>query len=148
MNSRTKATLLVLLIFLTGVLFGGTLVFFWAQPAFPLSRLGPGARQEVRANRPPERSLSYLSDFLALNASQRAELGRILEESRQQLSDINRQSNRRHRVIRSETLEQIRSILEPDQMENFEAFLAQRDQRWQRRRPGPIRRRDEPGDNP
>ena len=143
-----KATLLVLLIFGTGVLFGGTLIFFWAQPRPPFSVLGPGVRQEARPNQSPERSLSYLSDLLELNPSQRGELHRILEESRQQLGAINRQSNRRHRAIRGETLEQIRAILEPDQMEEFEDFLAQRDRDGQRRRPGPMRRRDEPGETP
>ena len=143
-----KATLLVLLIFGIGVLFGGTLIFFWAQPRLPFSRLGPGMRPEVRTNQSPQRSLSYLSDLLDLNPSQRVELQRILEESRQQLGTINRQANRRHRAIRGETLEQIRGILEPDQMAKFEDFLAQRDQGGQRRRQGPMRRRDEPRENP
>lgn len=143
-----KATLLVLLIFGTGVLFGGTLIFFWAQPRPPFSVLGPGVRQEARTNQSPERSLSYLSDLLDLNPSQRGELHRILEESRQQLGAINRQANRRHRAIRGETLEQIRAILEPDQMAKFEDFLAQRDRDGQRRRQGPMRRRDEPGETP
>jgi len=143
-----KATLLVLLIFGTGVLFGSTLIFFWAQPRLPFSRLGPGVRQEVRTNQSPERSLSYLSDLLDLNPSQRVELRRIFEESRQQLGTINRQANRRHRAIRGETLEKIRAILEPDQMARFEEFLAQRDRSGQRRRQNPMRRRDQPGENP
>ncbi len=143
-----KATLLVLLIFGMGVLFGGTPIFFWAQPRLPFSVLGSGLRQEVRTDQSPERSLSYLSDLLDLNPSQRGELHRILEESRQQLGVINRQANRRHRAIRGETLEQIRAILEPDQMARFEDFLAQRGRDGQRRRQGPMRRRDEPRENP
>ena len=143
-----KATLLVLLIFGTGVLLGGTLIFFWAQPRLPFPGLGPGVRQEGRTNQSPERGLSYLSDLLGLNPSQRGELHRILEESRQQLGAVNRQANRRHRALRGETLEQIRAILEPDQMAKFEDFLAQRDRDGQRRRPGPMRRRDDPRDNP
>ncbi len=143
-----KATFLVLLIFGTGVLFGGTLIFFWAQPRLPFSVLGPGVRQEVRTDQSPERSLSYLSDLLDLNPSQRSELHRILEESRQQLGVFNRQANRRHRAIRGETLEQIRAILEADQMAKFEDFLAQRDRDGQRRRQGPMRRRDEPREIP
>jgi len=144
LNSRSKATFLVLLIFGIGVLFGGTLVFFWAQPRFPFPEGAPGWRQEVRNNPSPERSMNYLSDALDLSPSQRTELRRILEESRQQLGEINKESNGRHRAVRRETLEQIRAILEPDQMEQFEEFLAQREQRGQRRRQGPgsMRRRE------
>ena len=148
MNGRSKATFLVLLIFGIGVLFGGTLVFFWAQPRFPFPEGAPGRSQEVRNNPSPERSMSRLSDALDLSPSQRTTLRRILEESRQQLGEINKESNQRHRVIRRETLEQIQTILEPDQMERFEAFLAQRGQRGQRGRQGPgsMRRRERPSD--
>jgi len=149
LNSRSKATFLVLLIFGIGVLFGGTLVFFWAQPRFPFPDGPPGRRQEVRGNPSPERSMNSLSNALDLRPSQRTELRRILEESRQQLGEINKESNRRNRAIRRETLEQIRILLEPDQMEQFEEFLAQREQRWQRRQgPGPTRRRERPRDTP
>jgi uncharacterized membrane protein len=150
-NSRSKATFLVLLIFGIGVLFGGTLVFFWAQPRFPFPEgWSPGRRQEIRNNPSPGRGMSYLSDALDLSPSQQTELRRILEESRQQLGEINKESNRRHRGVRRETLEQIRTILEPDQMERFEEFLAQREQRGERRRQGPgsMRRRERPRDNP
>ncbi len=148
MNSRSKATFLVLLIFGIGVLFGGTLVFFWAQPRFPFPDGPPGRRQEVRNNPSPERSMNRLSDALDLSPSQRTALRRILEESRQQLGEINKESNGRHRAVRRETLEQIRALLEPDQMEQFEEFLAQREQRWQRRRQGSgsMRRRERPRD--
>jgi len=147
LNSRSKATFLVLLIFGIGVLFGGTLVFFWAQPRFPFPEGAPGRSQEVRNNPSPERSMSRLP-ALDLSPSQRTTLRRILEESRQQLGDINKESNQRHRVVRRETLERIQTILEPDQMERFEEFLAQREQRGQRRRQGPgsMRRRERPPD--
>ncbi len=150
MNSRSKATFLVLLIFGIGVLFGGTLVFFWAQPRFPFPEGSPGRRQEVRNNPSPERSMSYLSDALDLSPSQRIELRRILEESRQQLGEINKESNGRHRAVRRETLEHIRALLEPDQMAQFEEFLAQREQRWRRGRQGPgsMRRRERTLDGP
>ena len=150
MNSRSKATFLVLLIFGIGVLFGGTLVFFWAQPRFPFpDGWSPGRRQEVRNNPSPERGMSYLADTLDLSPSQRTELRRILEESRQQLGDINKESNGRHRAVRRETVEQIRTILEPDQIEQFEEFLAQRQQRGERRRQGPgsMPRRERPRDS-
>jgi len=143
----------VVLIFGMGVLFGGTLIFFWAQPRFPFPDGPPGRRQQARTNPSPERSMNYLSDALDLNPSQRTELRRILEESRRQLGEINQEYNRRHRAVRRETLEQIRTILEPDQMEQFEEFLTQREQRWQngqRRRqgPGPMRRREGTRDSP
>ncbi len=150
MNSRSKATFLVLLIFGIGVLFGGTLIFFWAQPRFPFpDGWSPGRRQEVRNNPSPERSMNNLSDTLDLSPSQRTELRRIFEESRQKLGEINKESNGRHRAVRRETLEQIRTLLEPDQMEQFEEFLAQRQQRGERRRQGPgsMRRRERPRDN-
>lgn len=137
MNSRSKATFLVLLIFAIGVLFGGTLVYFWAQPRFPFADGWSPGRQGVRNSPSPERGMNYLSDTLNLSPSQRTKLRRILEESRQQLGEINRESNRQHRAVRRETLEQIRTILKPDQMERFEEFLARREQRGQRRRPGP-----------
>ena len=151
MNSRSKATFLVLLIFAIGVLFGGTLVFFWAQPRFPFpDGWSPGRRQEVRNNPSPGRSMDSLSDALGLSPLQRTELRRIFEESRQQAGEINKESNGRHRAVRRETLDQIRALLEPDQMEQFREFLAQRQQRGERRRQNPssMRRRERSRDTP
>lgn len=139
MTDRIKATFLVLLIFASGIVLGGILAFFLVQPRFP----GP-SRGFSELPQGPRGAMDRLSDSLGLDESQRGELNRILRESRQSLNQLNQQVNRRNRAIRETTQEQIRQILDPEQMEQFEEFLARQNRNRQRQRQNPRQRRSPP----
>ena len=143
MTDRVKATCLVLLIFTGGIVLGGMLAFFLVQPRFP----GPGRGFPERSQQPRDQTrgaMGRLADGLGLNETQQDELNRIMRESRQTLNQLNRQTNRRNRAIREGTLEQIRQILDPEQMEEFEELLARQNRMRQRQRPNPGSRRPQP----
>lgn len=133
MTNNIKATFLVLLIFSSGIVLGGILAFFLVQPRFP----GPG-----RGGSPLE--MEALVESLGLDDSQRGEFRKILGESRQVIIQLRREVNRRNRAIREGTLEQIRQILDPEQMEEFEELLARQNRMRQRQRPNPGSRRPQP----
>ena len=133
MTDRSKATFLVLLIFTSGVLFGGILAFFLVQPRFAGPGGAPNRRPPAVRNQAPG-GMDELSDRLGFDASQRTQLRRILRESRQSLNALNQEVNRRHRSIRRSTRERIQEILDPDQRKKFEEFLSAREQR----RPRPV----------
>ena len=133
MTNNIKATFLVLLIFASGIVLGGILAFFLVQPRFP----GPG-----RGGSPLE--MEALVESLGLDDSQRGEFRKILGESRQVIIQLRREVNRRNRAIREGTLEQIRQILDPEQMEEFEELLARQHRMRQRQRPNPGSRRPQP----
>ncbi|MEE8349807.1 MAG: hypothetical protein V3R94_09570 [Acidobacteriota bacterium] len=144
MTDRVKATFLVLLIFAGGVVLGGVLTFFLLQPRFS----GPGRdfSEDRQSNRDQfQGAMDRLSDRLGLDESQRRQLDLILRESRQNLNQLNQQVNRRNRTVREGTQEQIRQILDPEQMEQFEEFLTRQSRnRRQRPRPSPGQRRPPP----
>ena len=133
MTNNIKATFLVLFIFASGIVLGAILAFFLVQPRFP----GPG-----RGGSPLE--MEALVESLGLDDSQRGEFRKILGESRQVIIQLRREVNRRNRAIREGTLEQIRQILDPEQMEEFEELLARQNRMRQRQRPNPGSRRPQP----
>ena len=143
MTDRVKATFLVLLIFASGIVLGGILAFVLLQPRLPGPGRGFSERSQPTRDQ-PRGAMDRLSDGLGLDESQRRELNQILRESRQSLNEFNQQANRRNRAIRERTQEQIRQILDPEQMEQFEEFLARQNRNRQRQRQNPGQRRPRP----
>ena len=143
MTDRVKATLLVLLIFSGGIVLGGMLVFFLVQPRFPGPGRGFSERPQTTSDQ-PRGAMDRLSDGLGLDEAQRTQLDQILRESRQSLNQLNQQTNQRNRAVRESTQEQIRKILDPQQMEQFEEFLARQNRNRQRQRQNPGQRRPRP----
>lgn len=134
MKSRSKAILWVLLVFLVGVVFGGTLTFLGVQARLSEASDSPGWRREAHRKQPPERGVNHLAELLDLDESQKSELRQILEQSRQHFVEANRQNKKRFRAIRLETRKQIRAILQPAQIAAFEEFLKKKEQDRQRHR--------------
>ena len=143
MTNRVKATFLVLLIFTSGIVLGGMITFFLLQPRFPGPGRGFSGLPQAYRDR-PRGSMDRLSDGLGLDESQRRELNRIMRESRQSLNQLNQQVNRRNRAMRETTQEQIRQILDPEQMDRFEEFLARQNRSRQRQRKNPRQQRPPP----
>ena len=137
MTNNIKATFLVLFIFASGIVLGAILALFLVQPRFP----GPG-----RGGSPLE--MEALVESLGLDDSQRGEFRKILGEGRQVIIQFRREVNRRNRAIREGTLEQIRQILDPEQMVKLEELLATQNRIRQRRGPPPRGGPPPPGGGP
>ncbi len=141
MTSRTKAAFWIFFVFMVGGVFGGTLTYLLIHPAPFLSSDQEHPRQRRRGADPErrfERMLQRISDAVELDDEQRPQLRKILEESRVLYRSAADDADSRRREIRLATRQKIRSILRPQQLENFEDFVRQRDERSQKR--GPRRR--------
>ncbi len=138
MTSRSKAVLWILFVFMVGGVFGGTLTYLLIHPA-PFHSSDRAHPRQRRRNGDPEqrfeRMLKRMSDAVGLDDEQRAQLRQILEESRALYRTAADEAGSRHREIRLATREKIRSILRPQQLENFEDYVRRRDERFQKRRP-------------
>ncbi len=139
MTSRSKAVLWILFVFMVGGVFGGTLTYLLIHPAPFFSGDRSHPRQRRRNGDPErrfERMLKRISDAVELDDEQRPQLRQILEQSRVLYRTAADEADSRHRELRLATRQKIRSILRPNQLENFEDFVRQRDERFQRRHPG------------
>ena len=134
MKNRGKAFFWVFVVFLVGVLFGGTLTFWEIQPRFTASSDSPQVQQQNNRRYDPERIMSYLAELLSLNATQKSELLLILESSRERYVTNDQKAKKHSRIIRTETRQHIRALLGPAQMEKFEKFLEERREARRQRR--------------
>ncbi len=141
MTSRTKAAFWIFFVFMVGGVFGGTLTYLLIHPAPFLNSDQEHPRQRRRSADPErrfERMLQRISDAVELDDEQRPQLRKILEESRVLYRSAADDADSRRLEIRLATRQKIRSTLRPQQLENFEDFVRQRDERSQKR--GPRRR--------
>ena len=74
---------------------------------------------------------------LDLDQEQEKKLRKILEESRQQQKQVERRRFQNVRRIRRQTIREIRSILEPDQVDKLNGFLKRLNRRKSGRRNSP-----------
>lgn len=134
MRNRTKAIFWILVVFLAGSVFGGTLTYFWAPTlADSQDSQEESDRRESREER-DARIVAHLSDVLELDGAQAQQLRAILEKSRQSHREAHEAKEARFRTIRAETREEIRSILRPDQKEKFENWRQEHDRKRQERK--------------
>jgi hypothetical protein len=70
-----------------------------------------------------------LSEKLNLSESQRVRLDEIVEDARHQMVDLSQETRPRFRVIKRQTREQIRGILNEDQLVTFNAICESCDRR-------------------
>jgi len=82
--------------------------------------------------------MSELSQELDLSAEQKDQLARILDESRQQMEELNRTLRPRFREIRDDTRNQIRDLMSGGQVDAFNAVVEKWDAR--RRKRSEVRR--------
>ncbi len=102
----------------------GTAIYDGLVPERHRSRRGPHSSQRLMAE---------LSRDLRLSQDQKGQLEHILEESRQQMVELNRSMRSRFRHIREESRERIRGILSAEQTEQFSRIVQKWDERRRRR---------------
>ena len=112
MKTSSKAIIWIIIVFLTGVLFGGALAFLVFQPHKP-----PWLERRSRENRSPDKFVQMMSEGLELDQEQREQLSTLLIETRDQFNEVRQQ-------IRKETRERLQSILHPDQLKRFDEVMA------------------------
>jgi Spy/CpxP family protein refolding chaperone len=109
------------LTFITGILLGSSI----GWRVFEHHRF-EGRNPEVRN----QRMVKLFSRKLALTPDQREKLIKILDEKRQKMDALRNESRPRFEALRLSTQDDIRAILNPDQIEKFNALEAQ----WEERR--------------
>lgn len=115
MNNKVKVSVGVLLVFALGILAGafGTQAYMKYRVSHFVQR-----GQEARA----ERFLGRLSHDLDLTETQQTEIGKIVRDSHQRLSQISRRCQPEIRGIIEHDFGMIREILNDDQREKFDRF--------------------------
>ncbi len=118
MTDRTKAILSLVLVFLVGTLFGGTLSYFLLKSATTRHDLWRFLSHTPPSG--PTRLITQIAEALDLDAKQRIQLREKLEESHEQYKKTLRGFRKRFHEIRHLSRQQIRAILRPDQIPKFE----------------------------
>jgi len=83
-----------------------------------------------------------LSERLGLDGDQQEKLQEILRHTREQMVSINQEANQKQQGLRRETREQIRTVLSPDQAQQFERLLSRMERNWRANRRGGNRPRN------
>ena len=112
MKTTSKAIVWVIIVFVTGVVFGGALTFLIYQPHNP-----PWADHGTSGRKSPDRLVDSISEKLKLDEEQKAQFRAVLVGARDQFRAARGE-------IQRDTRERIKSILSPDQLEQFDKLMA------------------------
>lgn len=117
-----EAAVLVFVVFVLGFLVGGV-----ADHIYGVAHAQP--RVEVVTQRPKAQVVEEFTNRLHLTADQQKQLGTIIGETRSRWRDLYAPLEAQHEQIRQEGRAKIRAMLTPDQLPEFERFMAEMDQR-------------------
>jgi hypothetical protein len=112
MKTTSRAIAWITVVFFTGVMFGGALTFVIYQPYKP-----PWADHRKETRRSPDRLLGAITERLNLDERQQEQFRKVLLETRDRFRAV-------HQEIQEETRRRIETILSPDQLEQFDEFMA------------------------
>jgi Spy/CpxP family protein refolding chaperone len=128
-TAKRKAALWVGAVFLLGAMLGGVLGFLFAHR--PVSAANaPQSEPERRARRVQE-----LTHELALTPQQAQQLDGILLQRHTETKAIHDQLDAQMNEVREKGRAQVRTILTPEQLPKFEAFLKRMDEERKRNAP-------------
>jgi Spy/CpxP family protein refolding chaperone len=128
-TAKRKAALWVGAVFLLGAMLGGVLGFLFAHR--PVSAANaPQSEPERRARRVQE-----LTHELALTPQQAQQLDGILLQRHTETKAIRDQLDAQMNEVREKGRAQVRTILTPEQLPKFEAFLKRMDEERKRNAP-------------
>jgi Spy/CpxP family protein refolding chaperone len=128
-TAKRKAALWVGAVFLLGAMLGGVLGFLFAHR--PVSAANaPLSEPERRARRVQE-----LTHELALTPQQAQQLDGILLQRHTETKAIRDQLDAQMNEVREKGRAQVRTILTPEQLPKFEAFLKRMDEERKRNAP-------------
>jgi Spy/CpxP family protein refolding chaperone len=129
-----KAALWVGAVFLLGAALGGVLGFLFAHR--PVNAANPPLSEpERRAQRVQE-----LTKRLGLSPQQAQQVDALLAQRHSEVKAIHDQSDAQIDAVRQKGRAQLRTILTPEQLPKFEAFLKQMDEERKRNGPPPFAR--------
>ena len=130
-GERVRATLFVMLVFVCGALAGALSVNLWDRAHVSADSPSPSVVTRDMPSTTRKRAVKWFTEELALGPEQSDQLARILEETRASYKQHEQEIDE----IRHEAHNRIRHILNDQQLEKFNALLAQRKaQREQRER--------------
>ena len=130
-SAKQKAALWVGVVFLLGASLGGVLGYVFAhRPVSAASQ--PKSEPERRAHRVQE-----LTRDLSLTPQQAKQLDVILLQGHTEMKAVRDKTDAQLDQVRQKTREQIRAILNPEQMPRFEEFLKRMDEERRRNSPPP-----------
>lgn len=125
MKSRTRATLLMLGIFMLGGIAGSVSVYLYRSQ---VEASGP------RGSRGSRNVVEDLARSLNLDVDQKERLKVIIDQSRDRYRALSLQFRPQYQLIRTETRDAIRQILREDQRVQFEERIKEMDTRQRERR--------------
>lgn len=125
MKDRTTATVWILLIFLVGVLFGGTTSYLMLRTSGAATLDVDSESRDLPRDqkRTHQRLYEQMADKLQLSAEQRSKIREMLEAQRKQYRAIAEEKIRKSRELRRETRSRFAEILTPAQMAEFNEFM-------------------------
>lgn len=124
MKRSVQAKLLVLIVFSIGVATGVVLTNLYE------SRV-QGGSEDRRARFARERDAFY--DFLSLSTDQRAQLTKVLEETRGEYRQLRERTRPAFEEIRQQSRDRIRAILNEEQMRRYDEWVQSQRERHKRR---------------
>ena len=128
-KSRLSAALYLVLVFLSGALVGT-----FAYRLYSMKTVSAGTSQPRPT--PEERRRHYVEDLRArtkLDDQQLAKLNEILDEAKASFIQLNSKLKSEGQAIQNHQVEEINSILRPDQQAAYAAFRAERERLRQQR---------------
>jgi hypothetical protein len=124
-NKRGReAAVLVFVIFVLGFLLGGV-----ADHIYGVTHAQP--KVTVLKERPKAQVVQEFTERLNLTADQAKQLGVIISDTRARWRDLEAPLEAQHEQIRLEGRAKIRAMLAPQQLPEFDKFMAEVDQRRQ-----------------
>ena len=143
MTNRTKAVFWIVFVFLAGSFIGGAVTYVAVRPAHFHAGggpdQGPPAREGGKPRRNGSRFLRRLDQALDLDPDQEVQVRRIVEATRKSFREAADEASRKHRKIRSQARNRIRSLLRSEQVEKYDGMIRRKDRRLREgkhRKPG------------
>jgi len=129
-KSRLSAALYLLLVFLSGALVGT-----FAYRLYSMRTVSAGMPQQPRPT-PEERRHHYVEDLTSrtkMDDAQVAKLNQILDEAKASFIQLNGKLKAEGEAIQNHQVEEINTILRPDQQAAYAVFRAEREKLRQQR---------------
>jgi hypothetical protein len=121
-KTKREAAVLVFIVFLLGLLVGGVGNHVWDEHVQGRENQVPGARP------PRNQVVGELTRELELTSDQQSQLGAIIDQTRAKWDALEAPYQPEHERIRQEGRQRIRSILSPDQVKKYDAFMQHLDE--------------------
>ena len=137
MTRTLQAKLLVLAVFLAGTLSGVVLTNLYETNVRGDDVQATERRQDgERSRRDRNRERQSFEEYLGLTPEQNAQMSTILEEAREGYRELQARTRPEYHALRSESREQIRSMLRDEQRDLYETWLERDRDRDQKSRRG------------